>query len=129
MNLSRFYNSPKIVPSLSPDDPSTGKDRDHYVPVCAPHTDRYNPPSRTFKTVKYRPLPESSLRKFGEWIVQEGWGGMKKNLPPSKQVEIFEKIILDKLDIFCTEKTIKVSSQDKQWINAELKTIHRQKSR
>jgi hypothetical protein len=57
---------------------------------------------------------------FGNGLCKRGGGGMKKNLPPSKQVEIFEKIILDKLDIFCPEKKIKVSSQDKPWINAVL---------
>ena len=35
----------------------------------------------------------------------------------------------EKLDLFCPEKTMKVSSQDKPWINGELKAIARKKNR
>ena len=110
-----------------------GTGRKERTPVCtcqcAPHTDRYKPQSRSFKTVKYHPLPESSLRKFGEWIVTEGWDKMKDNLSPTQQAEAFEIIVKDKLDIFCPEKSVRLSSQDKPWMNNELKIIHRQKSR
>ena len=46
-NLSKYYNSPVIVPPVGPDDPTKGMLSDHWVPVCIPHTDRYNPPHRT----------------------------------------------------------------------------------
>ena len=118
-----------MPPPIQPDDPSKCKPSDHWVPVCAPHTDRYNPPVRTFRTIKYRPLPESKLRLFGEWIVTEGWEGMQTNLSPSEQTEVFETIIQDKLNTFCPEKCFRLSSQDKAWMTAELKVIHRQKMR
>ena len=41
----------------------------------------------------------------------------------------FEQLTLEKLNLFCPEKEIKISSQDKVWITSELKKIHRQKSR
>ena len=104
MNTFPFYNSPFIVPPVQPDDPTKAKLSDHSVPVCVPHTDRYNPPSRTYRTVTYRPLPESSLRKFGEWIVAEGWEGVGDDLPPSLQTEVFENLINGKLNQFCPEK-------------------------
>jgi 5'-deoxynucleotidase YfbR-like HD superfamily hydrolase len=59
----------------------------------------------------------------------EGWENIKENMSPTEQTSIFEKILQEKLDLFCPEKTMKVSSQDKPWINAELKTLSRQKSR
>ena len=64
MNTFPFYNSPFIVSPIQPDDPTKGKPSDHSVPVCVPHTDRYNPPQMSYKTVTYRPLHESGLRKF-----------------------------------------------------------------
>ena len=70
-----------------PDDPTKGKPSDHSVPVCVPHTDRYSRPERSFKTVKYRPMPESSIRKFGEWIVSEGLRG---DLTPTGQTKVFK---------------------------------------
>ena len=98
MNLSRFYNSPFIAPPLSPDDPTQGKDSDHSVPVCVPHTDRYNPPARTYRLHTYRPLPDSAVRMFGQWITSEEWGGIGEQVSPSEQVENFEKIVTGKLD-------------------------------
>ena len=69
------------------------------------------------------------MRKFGEWIVTEGWQDIKENMSPTEQTAVFEKILNEKLDLFCPEKTMKVSSQDKPWINGELKAIARQKNR
>ena len=77
MNLSSYFKSPVIVPPLQPDDPNKGKPSDHSVPVCVPHTDRYRPSARNYRTIKHRPLPDSSVHKFGEWIVKENWNGIK----------------------------------------------------
>ena len=129
MNTNCYYNSPVIAPPITPDDPNKGKPSDHWVPVCTPHTDRYKPASRNFKIINYRPLPESSVRQFGEWIVTEGWQDIKEDMSPTEQASAFEKLLQDKLELFCPMKTMKVSSQDKPWINAELKTISRQKNR
>ena len=74
MNCSGYYKTPVIVPPLQPDDPSKAKASDHSVPVCVPHTDRYKPASRNYRVLKYRPLPESSVSKFGDWIVKQGLG-------------------------------------------------------
>ena len=80
--------------------------------VCVPHTDRYQAPSRNFKTIRFRPLPASSVRKFGEWIVQEGWESVDDQLSPSEQVTAVEPLYLDKLNQFCPEKQVRLSSQD-----------------
>ena len=129
MNTISYYNSAIIAPPIKPDNPLKGKPSDHSVPVCIPHTDRYTPTQRNYRTVKYRPMPESSVRRFGEWIVGESWESVDQSLSPTEQVAIFEKLCQDKLDIFCPEKQFKLSSQDKPFITAELKIIHRKKSR
>ena len=129
MNLNRFYNSPIIAPPIKPDDPSSGKPSDHSVPVCTPHTDRYSRPVRSYRIQKYRPLPDSCLAKFGEWIMNEEWESISESLSPTEQVLKFEHLTQEKLNQYCPEKEIKISSQDKCWMNSELKRIHRQKSR
>ena len=40
---------------------------------------------------------------------------------------MFENLLLDKLNIFCPEKTLRLSDQDKPWINSEIKQIDKQK--
>ena len=128
-NLYPYYNSPTLAPPIQPDNPDMGKPSDHWVPICTPHTDRFKPPRRTFRTVKFRPLPASSISKFGEWIVSEKWENISRNCSPSEQAQEFQSILQDKLDLFLPVKTFKISSQDKPWITKELKIIHRQKSR
>ena len=129
MNTFQYYNSPIIAPPINPDDPTSAKPSDHSVPVCTPHTDRYTRPVRTYRVVKYRPLPASSVQKFGEWIMNEEWNIIGEHLSPTQQVEQFEQLTQEKLNTFCPEEEIKVSSQEKAWVNNELKKIHRQKSR
>ena len=123
-NLSRYYKSPVIAPPLQPDDPTKAKPSDHSVPVCVPHTDRYKPARRNYRTIKYRPMPESSVHKFGEWIVQESWECLKGSngggLTATEQAVVFEQLVNEKLNQFCPEKVMRLGSQDKMFITAEL---------
>ena len=59
----------------------------------------------------------------------EGWQSVRDDVSPSQQVAIFEKLVQEKLDEFCPEKELKLSSQDKPFITAELKNLKRKKSR
>ena len=129
MNLSMYYNSPLIAPPLLPDDPLKAKPSDHSVPVCTPHTDKYTAPHRTWRLHTYRPLPDSSVRKFGQWITAEGWEALSSDLSATELASQFENTLKDNLNKYCPEKTIKLGSQDKAWINAELKKLHRLKNR
>ena len=129
MNLSGLYNSPIIAPPIQPDNPNKGKPSDHSVPVCTPHTDRYRPAQRNYRTIKYRPLPDSSVRKFGDWLVQEDWDRLKDDMSPTQMSVVFEQLVGNKLNQLCPEKEVKVSSQDKPFITGELKKIKRLKSR
>ena len=129
MNISRFYNSPIIAPPICPDDPAKGKPSDHSVPVCTPHTDRFNPPLRTWKLHTYRPLPDSAVRKFGDWMVNQNWDEVSSEMSATVQASTLENLLLQKLNHFCPERTIKIGSQDKAFINAELKKIHRRRQR
>ena len=129
MNLFNYYKSPIIVPPIQPDNPNKGKPSDHSVPVCIPHTDRYTAPSRNYRIIKYRPLPDSGVRKFGEWIVTECWDSLSDEMTPTEQAVAFEQLLSAKLDQFCPQKQMKLSSKDKPFITAELKQIDRQRNR
>ena len=130
MNTPQYYNSPVIIPPVPCDDPSSGGvPSDHSVPVSYPHTDRHNPPLRRYRTVQCRPLPEGGMNKFGTWITSGPFETENKNLNPSEQARILENILLSKLDECCPSKTVKISSQDKPFMNYDLKKLHRRKQR
>ena len=69
MNLSCYYKSPIIAPPIKPDNPAKGKPSDHWVPVCIPHTDRYKPPSRNYRVIKYCLLPDSSVHRLANGLL------------------------------------------------------------
>ena len=97
-NLFPFYNSPVIIPPVQPDIPGQGVASDHSVPLCLPHTDPYNPPAREYRTIISRPLPESKIRSFGQWLVAEQWNEIKTESDPSQKVKVFEEKISKSLD-------------------------------
>ena len=57
------------------------------------------------------------------------WDQIGDNLSSTEQSGMLEKLLQDKLDEYCPKNTIKIGSQDKAWITAELKNIHRQRQR
>ena len=129
MNLNGYYKTPIIAPPLQPDDPDKAKPSDHSVSVCTPHTDRYRPAGRNYRIIKYRPMPDSSVHRFGEWIVNENWNSINSQMSANEQSVAFEQLVSEKLNMFCPEKEMKQGSQDKTFITAELKKIARQKGR
>ena len=129
MNIGRYYKSPLIAPPIQADNPRAGQPSDHSVPVCIPHTDRYRPPQRNYRTVKFRPLPESSVRRFGEWIVSESWGSVYSELSPTEQASALENLLSENLNKFCPEQEMRIGTQDKLFITKEIKQLDRQKNR
>ena len=116
MNLSCYYNSPIITPPIQPDNPDKAKPSDHSVPVSSPHTDRYNPPRRTWKVHNFRPLPDSRVRQFGQWLTRESWEELSHDLSATELASHFKKTLMDNLNRCCPMETMKIGSQDKGWI-------------
>ena len=128
-NLSHCYNVPDIIPPVQPDDPNAGVPSDHHVPLCIPHTDPLCPPRREFKVVVSRPLPESKLRRFGQWITTEDWTFLDEYISPQDKVDQYNKKMFENLDRFCPTKRVKLGMNDKPYITAELKTLKRRRHR
>ena len=59
-------------------------------------------------SVSYRPLPESSVRQFGKWITSEKFSDIEENMSPSEHARALEKLLLNNLDKYCPEKTIRI---------------------
>ena len=129
MNTGSLYHNAIIAPPINPDDPKSGVPSDHFVPICIPHTDRYSRPPRNDRIIRYRPLPESAIKNFGQWIVKENWQAVDSKLSPSEQVTAFENLVNTKLDELCPIKVLKLSNMDKPFITTHLKSLKRQRVR
>ena len=128
-NCYSYYGVPVIIPPVQPDIPGQGVASDHSVPLCLPHTDPHNPPSRKFRTIISRPLPDSKIRQFGQWITAESWESISSDKEPTKQVQIFENLITQKLNAIFPIKATKLNCQDKPFMNSELKALKRKRMR
>ena len=127
-NLHQFYCVPVIVPPVLPDRAGHGVPSDHDVPVAHPkavpeaHVNEY-------KTVTSRPLPESGIREFGQWICDEKWVDLKYDQTPTEQAQLLQEILSEKVEKFFPKKIFRVSRKDKPYITKELKQLDRAKKR
>ena len=90
---------------------------------------RYKPPQRNSRIIRYRPLPQSSVQRFGEWIVSQSWDTITDDLSPTEQALELDRILNENLNKFFPEKTMKLGSHDKLFITARLQQLDRQKRR
>ena len=128
-NCYAYYSTPVIIPPVQPDIPGQGVASDHSVPLCVPHTNPHNPPARVYRTVISRPLPDSKIRQFGQWITRVSWDNINSSDDPTKQVEIFENTMTQKLDDIFPKKITKLCNQDKPFMTSELKALKRKRMR
>ena len=126
-NLFPFYNAPVILPPVQPDVPGQGVPSDHSVPICVPHTDPNNPPTRVYRTITSRPLPDSKIRDFGQWLTSESWESITDIADPTEQVEVFEKLITQKTNEHFPLKVTKLGVGDAPFMTSELKTLKRRR--
>ena len=128
-NCYAYYGAPEIIPPFQPDIPGQGVASDHSVPLCVPHTDPQRAPKRVYRTIISRPLPDSKIRQFGQWITTQSWDNINDSGEPTEQVNTFEDLINHKLDEIFPKKITKLCSQDKPFMNSELKALKRKRMR
>ena len=126
-NMFPYYNAPLIIPPVQPDVVGQGVPSDHWVPLCVPHTDPQKPPARQYKIIISRPLPDSKVREFGQWLTRETWDSIRDTDTPSEQVKVFERIIQGKLDKHFPIKKTKIGVGDLPYMTSELKALKRRR--
>jgi hypothetical protein len=125
-NMHLLYCVPIITPPVAPDDPLCGVPSDHSTPIAIPLSTETLDQVREYITKISRPLPESGILEFGEWICSEDWTDIPENVDPTEQVLAFEKICSKKLDVIFPQKTVRINPHfDKPFITSELKQLDR----
>ena len=72
-NLSKYYQTPVVLPPLDNDPDKDGSPSDHLMPFMKPIDSINNNPARIKKAVTFRPLPKSGIESMGKWMVTEKW--------------------------------------------------------
>jgi hypothetical protein len=77
-----------------------------------------------------RPLPDSGLREFGQWITGEDWTILEDDDNPTEQVLKFENLVQSKLNNIFPLKSVKISPNfDKPFMTHDLKKLQRKVKR
>ena len=122
-NIANLYQSPEVVPAVQPDDPTRAKPSDHLVPVMYPLSGATGSVSRTYATKTTRPLPDSGLRSFGQWLVSQDWAELEGG--PDQILGFFNQKVQTKFHEIFPEKTFKISNEDLPFIDWKLKKMKR----
>ena len=123
--MSKFYQPPVCIPPLDPDPDSNGSPADHLMVEMHPICTLNNRPARTKRKVRIRPLPESGLDLFGDWIKQQSWNGVYAAETIHEKAKIFQTELLKALNKYLPEKITTFSSDDQQWMTPQLKQLDR----
>ena len=70
-----------------------------------------------------RPLKESGLRSFGDWLTHHTWEEIANINDPSEKCNSFVNTLQSRLDTYLPTKSIRLHKSDKPWVTAEVKTL------
>ena len=127
-DLHTMYQTPQCLPPLQVDEDKAGSDSDHNIAVLPPIT--LNNSSKPVKrSVVTRPLPQSGVEQFGQFICGHGWEEVLGEQNLDKKVENFHKTLRTNLDMFFPEKSVMVSCLDRKWMTPQLKNLNRRTKR
>ena len=128
-DLHPFYHPVTTLAPLQVDENKTGSDSDHDIVVMAPRSNCKYKIERIKKTVKTRPLPESGQKEFGREITNHKWEEVLNTANVDQKTENFHSTIRSLLNKHLPEKSVTISSLDRNWMSPDLKTLLRKKQR
>ena len=127
-NMSTLYAVPYVCPAVQVDVPGKGVPSDHDMAVAVPLAGAgAGAVTREYVTRTSRPMPESRVREFGQWITGENWGALRGDLSASEQAQILREITEQQLSKYFPVKECRVSATDKPWITKDIRKLDRLK--
>lgn len=128
-DMAKWYQSPECLEPLDADPGSGGKPSDHLIVVMKPISVINNKPARVIREIAVRPLKQSGIDLFGHWIKKQSWKEVFDAKSVDEKSEIFQKMLLEKVEEFLPLKKVKISSDDQPFCTEKMKRLKRIKSR
>ena len=129
MTLSHLYQTLQCIDPLDADPDKNGQKSDHRIVIVRPISVINNKCSRVTRTVKVRPFPQSGILKLREWFIEQTWKKVFEAETAHEKADIFQKMLLEKMNEIFPEKTRKLQSDDQPWISYKLKKMDRKRKR
>ena len=87
--MSAMYAVPYVCPAVQVDVPGQRVPSDHDMAVAVPLAGAgVGAVTREYTTRTSRPMPDSGVREFGQWITQENWEALRGDLSTSEQLAV-----------------------------------------
>ena len=122
--LGKYYLPPTSLPPLDNDVNGNGKPSDHLIIIMRPISQN-NCPKPQMKIIKYRPLPESGMLMFKQWLQTESWSALYQLETAHEKAAHLHRELLAKLDCYLPVKILKIRKDDQAWVNNEIKSLDR----
>ena len=127
--LSNLYQKPVCLDPLDSDEDKDGVSSDHRIVLCKPINVIENKCSRQTKVVSVRPMPESGIERFREWLIDYDWSLVYKTSSAHEKAKTFQNILMEKFEDIFPVKQRKIQSDDQPWFTAKLKRLDRKRKR
>ena len=86
-------------------------------------------PKPKYKVIKFRPLPESGMLQFRQWLQTETWQLLYQKETSHEKAELLHTTLLEKMELYLPEKTVKIRPDDQAWVTSEIKSLDRLQKR
>ena len=86
-------------------------------------------PKPRYKVINFRPLSESGMLQMKQWLQTESWELLYQKETADEKAEFLHTIVLDKLDQYLPEKTVKIRPDGEAWVTSEIKSHDRLQKR
>ena len=126
--MSNYYQVPKFLPPLDPDE-VTGKKSDHLIVMVEPISEINNSCGREYRTVKTRPISQTGITQMKHWMINQTWSEVYESDSAHKKAEVFNDLLVNAFERFFPMKTKQFSNNDQPWMSCKLKDLDRKRKR
>ena len=128
-NIPALFEAPTTLTPLENDETELGQPSDHLIVVMKPLTNFSPHEAKRYRIIKYRPFPESGIRKMGQWIQSQSWNEIYTLKDPNEKASKFEQLLTTQIEKVFPEKILKINENDKPWVDSKLIEIDRMRKR
>ena len=118
-DMARIYKQANMIPPI-------GKS-DHSTVLWEPEISKL--PQPVSVSVTSRPMPDTAIRKFGQWITAYGWRPVLDAATAQDKTTTFYNIMRHQVDNHFPMRTRKRCSNDKPWVNDKNRHLIRRRQR
>ena len=118
-NLHMFFSEPTTLEPLENDEMNNGKPSDHLTVIWKPLTNNSPIEPKLYKTIKFRPFPDSGIRAMAQWVQAQTWQDIYQLSCENAKVDKFETMLMQKINSIFPEKNIRVNENTKPLMNSQ----------